>query len=170
VHFNPYGGPAALVAADLVNAGSSSELLDGMVRNGMAAIKALTDGEAALIGAWARRLRPVFAAAAVDRPELVNELLPKRRAARTSPPTTASHPTCTTRRRTPGRSAGSARTPRAGWPTWCARPRTAWASAAEKAAKRRTSIPRATGAAGSARRAVPRGCTSPSTGPGRSAP
>jgi len=33
VHFNPYGGPAALVATDLVNAGSASQLLDGMVRN-----------------------------------------------------------------------------------------------------------------------------------------
>ncbi|KDN18634.1 CGNR zinc finger domain-containing protein [Amycolatopsis rifamycinica] len=74
MHFNPYGGAAALVAADLVNAGSASELLDGMVRNGMA-IKALTDGEAALIAAWAGRLRPVFAAGVADRPELVNELL-----------------------------------------------------------------------------------------------
>jgi len=74
VHFNPYGGPAALVATDLVNAGSASQLLDGMVRNGMA-IQALTDAEAALIGAWATRLRPVFAADPADRPELVNELL-----------------------------------------------------------------------------------------------
>jgi hypothetical protein len=74
VHFNPYGGPAALVAADLVNAGSASELLAGMVRNGMA-LAALTDDEAARIGAWAGRLRPVFTAAAGDRPALVNELL-----------------------------------------------------------------------------------------------
>jgi predicted RNA-binding Zn ribbon-like protein len=74
VHFNPYGGPAALVAADLVNAGSASELLDGMVRNGMA-IKGLTAEEAARIGAWADALRPVFAAAPADRPDLVNDLL-----------------------------------------------------------------------------------------------
>ncbi|WP_206794990.1 CGNR zinc finger domain-containing protein [Amycolatopsis sp. MtRt-6] len=74
MHFNPYGGPAALVAADLVNAGSASELLAGMVGNGMA-IKALTDTEADRIAAWARRLRPVFAASPGDRPELVNELL-----------------------------------------------------------------------------------------------
>ena len=74
VHFNPYGGPAALVATDLVNAGSASQLLDGMVRNGMA-IQALTDAEAALIGAWATRLRPVFAADPAERPGLVNDLL-----------------------------------------------------------------------------------------------
>ena len=74
VHFNPYGGPAALVAADLVNAGSASELLDGMVRNGMV-IAALTGDQAARIGEWAARLRPVFAADAGERPALVNELL-----------------------------------------------------------------------------------------------
>ncbi|MEV6831059.1 CGNR zinc finger domain-containing protein [Amycolatopsis sp. NPDC051102] len=74
MHFNPYGGPAALVAADLVNAGSASERLDGMVRNGMA-IKGLTGDEAARIGAWAHRLRPVFAAEPAARPDLVNELL-----------------------------------------------------------------------------------------------
>lgn len=74
VHFNPYGGPAALVAADLVNAGSASELLAGMVRNGMS-IPALTDEEATRIAAWAHRLRPVFAAAPEARPELVNDLL-----------------------------------------------------------------------------------------------
>ena len=74
MHFNPYGGPAALVAADLVNAGSASELLDGMVRNGMS-IAALTDDEATRIAAWAHRLRPVFAADPSLRPELVNDLL-----------------------------------------------------------------------------------------------
>ncbi|OXM69716.1 CGNR zinc finger domain-containing protein [Amycolatopsis vastitatis] len=74
MHFNPYGGPAALVAADLVNAGSASELLHGMVRNGMV-IAALTDEEAARIGDWAGRLRPVFTAGVGERPALVNELL-----------------------------------------------------------------------------------------------
>jgi predicted RNA-binding Zn ribbon-like protein len=74
VHFNPYGGPAALVAADLVNAGSASELLAGMVRNGMS-IPALTDDEATKIAAWARALRPVFAADPSARPDLVNGLL-----------------------------------------------------------------------------------------------
>lgn len=74
VHFNPYGGPAALVAADLVNAGSASELLAGMVRHGMA-IPALSGDEATRIGAWAHRLRPVFAAAPEARPALVNDLL-----------------------------------------------------------------------------------------------
>jgi predicted RNA-binding Zn ribbon-like protein len=74
VHFNPYGGPAALVAADLVNAGSASELLDGMVRNGMS-IPALSDDEAARISEWASRLRPVFAAEPAQRPDLVNGLL-----------------------------------------------------------------------------------------------
>ncbi|WP_410636335.1 CGNR zinc finger domain-containing protein [Amycolatopsis sp. cmx-4-83] len=74
MHFNPYGGPAALVAADLVNAGSASELLDGMVGNGMA-IQALTDDEATRIADWAHHLRPVFAARPENRPELVNTLL-----------------------------------------------------------------------------------------------
>lgn len=74
VHFNPYGGPAALVAADLVNAGSASDLLAAMVGNGMA-IAALTDDEAARIGAWARHLKPVFAAAPAERADLVNDLL-----------------------------------------------------------------------------------------------
>nr|WP_166640698.1 CGNR zinc finger domain-containing protein [Amycolatopsis sp. SID8362] len=58
----------------MVNAGSASELLDGMVRNGMA-IKALTGDEAARIGTWAEQLRPVFAASPPERPELVNALL-----------------------------------------------------------------------------------------------
>lgn len=74
MHFNPYGGAAALVAADVVNAGSAGELLAGMVRNGMS-IPALTDDEATRIAGWAARLRPVFAADAADRPELVNDLL-----------------------------------------------------------------------------------------------
>lgn len=74
VHFNPYGGPAAQVAADLVNAGSASELLDGMVRNGMV-IPALTDDEAARIGVWARQLRRVFEAGDPERVDLVNDLL-----------------------------------------------------------------------------------------------
>jgi predicted RNA-binding Zn ribbon-like protein len=74
VHFNPYGGPAALVAADLVNAGSASELLAGMVAHGMS-IAALTDDEATRIAAWARRLRPVFEAAPAERAGLINELL-----------------------------------------------------------------------------------------------
>ena len=75
MHFNPYGGAGALVAADLVNAGSASELLAGMVRNGMV-IPALTDAESEQIGAWADRLRPVFATTdPAARVALVNELL-----------------------------------------------------------------------------------------------
>ena len=74
MHFNPYGGPGALVAADLVNAGSAAELPDGMVRNGMA-ISALSASEAEEIAAWAHRLRPVFAAGPAERVGLVNELL-----------------------------------------------------------------------------------------------
>lgn len=74
MHFNPYGGPAAQVAADLVNAGSASELFDAMAGNGMS-IAALTGDEAARIGAWAARLRPVFAATPAERVDLVNALL-----------------------------------------------------------------------------------------------
>lgn len=74
VHFNPYGGPAAQVAADLVNTGPAGELVDAMVRNGMS-ITALTGDEATRIGAWAARLRPVFAATPAERVGLVNELL-----------------------------------------------------------------------------------------------
>ena len=74
MHFNPYGGAAALVAADLVNAGSAGELLAGMVRHGMS-IASLTEAENVKIHAWASRLRPVFAAAPGERVALVNDLL-----------------------------------------------------------------------------------------------
>lgn len=74
MHFNPYGGAAALVAADLVNAGSAGDLLAGMVRHGMS-IASLTDAENSQIRAWASRLRPVFAATPDERVALVNDLL-----------------------------------------------------------------------------------------------
>ncbi len=74
MHFNPYGGSGALVAADLVNSGAAGEVLAGMVRNGMA-IASLTEDEERQIWAWAQRLRPVFAASPVDRMALVNDLL-----------------------------------------------------------------------------------------------
>ncbi|KAA9166317.1 CGNR zinc finger domain-containing protein [Amycolatopsis acidicola] len=77
MHFNPYGGAAAQVAAGLVNLGDAppAELLAMMREAGMS-ISALSAAEAADAVAWSARLRPVFEASDVDtRVALVNQLL-----------------------------------------------------------------------------------------------
>ncbi|AXB42633.1 CGNR zinc finger domain-containing protein [Amycolatopsis albispora] len=77
MHFNPYGGAAAQVAAGLVNLGHApaGELVAMMRSCGMT-LRGLTAPEAAAAAEWGDRLRPVFAESDVDRRvELVNELL-----------------------------------------------------------------------------------------------
>ncbi len=77
VHFNPYGGPAAQVAAGLVNMpdAAAPELLRMMREAGMSLTR-LTEAEAAQARAWGRRIRAVFAEPDADRRiDLVNELL-----------------------------------------------------------------------------------------------
>ncbi|UQS24950.1 CGNR zinc finger domain-containing protein [Amycolatopsis thermalba] len=77
MHFNPYGGPAAQVAAGLVNmpGATAAELLRMMRAAGMSLTR-LTAAEAAAAQAWGRRLRAVFAEPDPDRRiDLVNELL-----------------------------------------------------------------------------------------------
>lgn len=77
VHFNPYGGAAAQVAAALVNLGPApaARTLETVRAAGMS-LDALADADANTIGAWTVRLREVFAEPAADaRVELVNGLL-----------------------------------------------------------------------------------------------
>ncbi|HVV07730.1 CGNR zinc finger domain-containing protein [Amycolatopsis sp.] len=77
MHFNPYGGSAAQVAAGLVNLqdAAPAELLAMMREAGMS-ITRLSAAEAADAIAWGRRLRAVFEASDVDtRVGLVNRLL-----------------------------------------------------------------------------------------------
>jgi predicted RNA-binding Zn ribbon-like protein len=77
VHFNPYGGAAALVAAGLVNLGPApaDQLVEALRASGMS-ISALSPAEAVELGEWARRLRAVFAAPDPDTGvDLVNRLL-----------------------------------------------------------------------------------------------
>lgn len=76
MHFNPYGGAAAQLAADLVNAGPDASTADVRAATSGMARMAPTDTEAAAIVAWASRLRRVFEAPDQDvRVELVNALL-----------------------------------------------------------------------------------------------
>ncbi|MDQ0381693.1 CGNR zinc finger domain-containing protein [Amycolatopsis thermophila] len=77
MHFNPYGGPAAQVAAGLVNMpGASAADLLRMMRDAGMSLTRLTDADAAEARAWGRRLRPVFAEPDPDRRiDLVNDLL-----------------------------------------------------------------------------------------------
>ncbi|GGP53872.1 CGNR zinc finger domain-containing protein [Saccharothrix coeruleofusca] len=77
MHFNPYGGAAAELAAALVNAspGTSARDLERLLHaQGYRPVGTLTDDQAAGLMAWARRLEEVF-----TRPErrvgLVNALL-----------------------------------------------------------------------------------------------
>ncbi|OZM72887.1 hypothetical protein CFN78_11530 [Amycolatopsis antarctica] len=77
MHFNPYGGSAAQVAASLVNLGPTTpeELVAVMRAHGMS-LDRLTTGEAAAIAEWAARLREVFEETGTDRRvDLLNRLL-----------------------------------------------------------------------------------------------
>jgi predicted RNA-binding Zn ribbon-like protein len=77
VHFNPYGGPAAQVSAELANLTSEDPIAvaDMMHRHGMVRHD-LDQRETAELASWGRRLREVFAASDVDvRMNLLNDLL-----------------------------------------------------------------------------------------------
>lgn len=77
MHFNPYGGSAAQVAAGLVNIGvaSAPELVEMMRAKGMT-LESISAAQAVAIGEWGRQLRPVFTERDLDRQvDLVNELL-----------------------------------------------------------------------------------------------
>lgn len=79
VHFNPYGGSGAQVAAALAtlvqdDCVSADDVLDTCRAHGMT-LTGLTDDEGARILDWSRRLREVFAAGEADQVELVNRLL-----------------------------------------------------------------------------------------------
>jgi predicted RNA-binding Zn ribbon-like protein len=77
MHFNPYGGSAAQVAAGLVNIGDvpAARLVEMMRTEGMT-LASLTPAQAAAVVEWGRRLRPVFATPELDKQvDLVNELL-----------------------------------------------------------------------------------------------
>lgn len=77
VHFNPYGGPAAQVAARLVNMGDvpAATLVEMMRAEGMT-LNRLSATETREVISWGRRLRPVFTVSDVDtRVDLVNVLL-----------------------------------------------------------------------------------------------
>jgi hypothetical protein len=74
MHFNPYGGPAAELAAALVNldrgvldAGTAARTIGEMFREHNRANTVVTDAEAAEIIAWADRLSPAFGEPDVDR-------------------------------------------------------------------------------------------------------
>lgn len=78
MHFNPYGGPPAQVAAAVVNAGSqpAAELVALIREAGMRSLPALTKAQADAVIAWGSRLRPVFTEPELDqRIELINGLL-----------------------------------------------------------------------------------------------
>jgi predicted RNA-binding Zn ribbon-like protein len=77
VHFNPYGGTAAELAAALVNARSDStadQLLTLLRAHDYRPVGDLTDEGATELLAWARRLEPVFTDS-TGRVERVNALL-----------------------------------------------------------------------------------------------
>ncbi|MFI5606637.1 CGNR zinc finger domain-containing protein [Amycolatopsis sp. NPDC051903] len=79
MHFNPYGGSGAQVAAALATLVLSEHpTADDVLRtcrdHGMALTRP-TGGEAARILVWGRKLRAVFAADPGERVDLVNELL-----------------------------------------------------------------------------------------------
>jgi predicted RNA-binding Zn ribbon-like protein len=77
MHFNPYGGSAARVAAGLVNIGDAlaSELVEMMRAEGMT-LATLSPAQATAVADWGRRLRPVFAERDLDKQvDLVNGLL-----------------------------------------------------------------------------------------------
>lgn len=77
MHFNPYGGAAAQVAATLVNAGPApARALLTLIRAEGMSLTRLTAAEGSATVAWAHRLRAVFEAADPEvRAQLVNDLL-----------------------------------------------------------------------------------------------
>lgn len=79
MHFNPYGGVAAQIAADLVNAGpaATAETITGVLkRHGYRPLDRVTTEQADALIDWADRLRPIFASTGLrERVKLVNELL-----------------------------------------------------------------------------------------------
>lgn len=79
MHFNPYGGSGAQVAAAVATlaergGADAAEVLATAIAHGMA-LSRIEDGEAAEIFAWGRRLHAVFAAPEGERVDLVNDLL-----------------------------------------------------------------------------------------------
>ncbi|MFI9813386.1 CGNR zinc finger domain-containing protein [Saccharothrix variisporea] len=77
MHFNPYGGAAAQLAASLVNAdraAGAADLLDLLRDHAYKPLGTLSEAQAADLRAWARRLEPVFTGE-VDRVAHVNTLL-----------------------------------------------------------------------------------------------
>ncbi|WP_447009945.1 CGNR zinc finger domain-containing protein [Saccharothrix hoggarensis] len=77
MHFNPYGGAAAELAAALVNAdpGSGADELAALLRDhGYKPVGTLDADQARELTDWAARLSPVFDGAA-DQVALVNDLL-----------------------------------------------------------------------------------------------
>ncbi|MFJ8912590.1 CGNR zinc finger domain-containing protein [Amycolatopsis sp. NPDC102389] len=76
MHFNPYGGAAAQIAAELVNLGDAADpaTLTAIFRDRMT-VAAVQDHEATEIIAWTKRLRRVFEADPATRVDLVNALL-----------------------------------------------------------------------------------------------
>ncbi|MEV7548128.1 CGNR zinc finger domain-containing protein [Amycolatopsis sp. NPDC089917] len=76
MHFNPYGGAAAQIAADLINHGDNADsaTLTTIFKDRMT-IAAVEDREATEINTWTTRLRKVFEADPTARVDLVNALL-----------------------------------------------------------------------------------------------
>ncbi|MEU4803777.1 CGNR zinc finger domain-containing protein [Actinosynnema sp. NPDC023587] len=77
MHFNPYGGTAAQLAAALVNAAPSAtpeDLVAVLRAQRYKPVGTLTAAEAGRLSAWARRLEPVFAGG-IDRVAHLNALL-----------------------------------------------------------------------------------------------
>ncbi|ROP35332.1 CGNR zinc finger domain-containing protein [Saccharothrix texasensis] len=77
MHFNPYGGTAAELAAALVNAdprSTADELLDLLREHDYRPVGALDEHQARELLAWAARLSPVFDHTP-DQVALVNDLL-----------------------------------------------------------------------------------------------
>lgn len=79
MHFNPYGGVAAQIAVDLVNAGpgaSGARIRSILTGHGYLPLNEVTDAEAKAVNTWAERLRAVFSAAdQQEQVRLLNDLL-----------------------------------------------------------------------------------------------
>ncbi|MFI9007643.1 CGNR zinc finger domain-containing protein [Actinosynnema sp. NPDC053489] len=77
MHFNPYGGAAAELAAALVNTdpgAGAGELLELLREHGYKPLGVLDEDQARELTAWAARLSPVFDRTP-DQVDLVNDLL-----------------------------------------------------------------------------------------------
>ncbi|MGW6928659.1 CGNR zinc finger domain-containing protein [Lentzea sp. NPDC054927] len=72
MHFNPYGGAAAELAATLVNADTGAHLLDVLKASGYKPLGSLDARQERDVRDWIERLRQVFENPTV---ELLNELL-----------------------------------------------------------------------------------------------